>query len=61
MINEVLDLSKVEAGKIEIYAQEIPVKEILGYLDSTFRPVAQQKGLELRLIDLEDRLPVRGG
>ena len=57
LINEVLDLSKVEAGKIEIYAQDIPVKEILGYLDSTFRPVAQQKGLELRL-DIETDVPV---
>ncbi|MEA2746911.1 MAG: hypothetical protein QOI41_1054, partial [Myxococcales bacterium] len=55
--NEVLDLSKVEAGKIEIYAQDVPVQEILKYLDQTFRPVAQQKGLELTL-DVEPDVPV---
>jgi HAMP domain-containing protein/signal transduction histidine kinase len=57
LINEVLDLSKVEAGKIEIYAQDVPVQEILKYLDQTFRPVAQQKGLDLTL-DVESDVPV---
>jgi CheY-like chemotaxis protein/signal transduction histidine kinase/HAMP domain-containing protein len=57
LINEVLDLSKVEAGKIEIYAQDVPVHEILKYLDQTFRPVAQQKGLDLTL-DVESGVPV---
>ena len=57
LINEVLDLSKVEAGKIEIYAQDVPVHEILKYLDQTFRPVAQQKGLDLKL-DVEADVPV---
>ena len=57
LINEVLDLSKVEAGKIEIYAQDVPVQEILKYLDQTFRPVAQQKGLDLKL-DVEPDVPV---
>ena len=57
LINEVLDLSKVEAGKIEIYAQDVPVQEILRYLDQTFRPVAQQKGLDLKL-DVESDVPV---
>jgi CheY-like chemotaxis protein/signal transduction histidine kinase/HAMP domain-containing protein len=57
LINEVLDLSKVEAGKIEIYAQDVPVQDILKYLDQTFRPVAQQKGLELEL-EVEPEVPV---
>jgi CheY-like chemotaxis protein/signal transduction histidine kinase/HAMP domain-containing protein len=57
LINEVLDLSKVEAGKIEIYAQDVPIQELLGYLDQTFRPVAQQKSLDLRL-DVEADVPV---
>ncbi len=57
LINEVLDLSKVEAGKIEIYAQDIPVQEILKVIDQTFGPVAQQKGLELKL-EVDPEVPV---
>jgi CheY-like chemotaxis protein len=57
LINEVLDLSKVEAGKIEIYAQDVPVQDILSYLDQTFRPVAQQKNVEL-LLEVDPEVPV---
>src|SRR5204862_308621 len=57
LINEVLDLSKVEAGKIEIYPQDVPVADILKVLDQTFRPVAQQKGLEL-VLDVDPEVPV---
>ena len=52
-----LDLSKVEAGKIEIYPQDVPIAQILGYLDQTFRPVAQHKSLELEL-RVEEDVPV---
>ena len=56
LINEVLDLSKVEAGKIEIFPTDLPVGEITKYLDQTFRPMAQQKGLELE-IEVESDVP----
>jgi HAMP domain-containing protein/CheY-like chemotaxis protein/signal transduction histidine kinase len=49
LINEVLDLSKVEAGKIEIYPSDVSLTEVEGYLERSFRPVAQQKGLEFTL------------
>ncbi len=57
LINEVLDLSKVEAGKIEIYAQDIPVQEILKVIDQTFGPVAQQKALDLKL-EVDPEVPI---
>jgi len=56
LINEVLDLSKVEAGKIEIYATDVPVPDILKYLEQTFKPVAQQKGLDL-VLEVEQDVP----
>ena len=46
LINEVLDLSKVEAGKIEIYVSDVQMNDIEDYLERSFRPMAQQKGLE---------------
>jgi HAMP domain-containing protein/signal transduction histidine kinase/DNA-binding response OmpR family regulator len=46
LINDVLDLSKVEAGKMEVHATHVSVAEIQDYVERTFVPVAQEKGLE---------------
>jgi len=53
LINDVLDLSKVEAGKMEVSASDVPVEEITGALDRGFRAIAEQKGLEFT-IDVQD-------
>jgi CheY-like chemotaxis protein/HAMP domain-containing protein len=45
LINDVLDLSKVEAGKMEVNAAETPVPELTGSLERSFRALAEQKGL----------------
>jgi signal transduction histidine kinase/HAMP domain-containing protein len=45
LINEVLDLSKVEAGKMETDPREIGILEVVGFVQRSFRPLAEQKGL----------------
>jgi len=46
LINQILDLSKVEAGRIETHPQPYPVEELRAFAERTFRPVALQRGLE---------------
>ncbi len=46
LINQILDLSKVEAGRIETHLQPYPLQEVQDFVERTFRPVALQKGLE---------------
>jgi len=49
LINEILDLSKVEAGRMEVYPSHISLQEIAEAVERNFRPLAQQKGLEFRV------------
>src|SRR5688572_711657 len=49
LINDILDLSKVEAGKMEIAATEVPLTEIENFVKRTFKPVAEQKGLDFTI------------
>ncbi|HLY94280.1 MAG TPA: response regulator, partial [Gaiellaceae bacterium] len=47
LINDILDLSKVEAGKMDVRAAEVRLSDIRDYVERTFRPLASDKGLEL--------------
>jgi signal transduction histidine kinase/HAMP domain-containing protein len=47
LINEILDLSKIEAGKMQLSMDEILLIELRDDLDKSFRPLAEKKGLTL--------------
>ena len=56
LIDDILDLSKVEAGKIEIMTDEVNVTEIPQLMKLMFDPVADKKGLDFEVI-LEPNVP----
>lgn len=49
MIDEILDLSKVDAGKMELNYEEIPMTDLKSFVKQNFAPQAVKKGLSLRL------------
>ncbi|MFD8351334.1 HAMP domain-containing protein [Streptomyces coelicoflavus] len=46
LINDILDLSKVEAGKMDVSPERVPLGRLIEYVEATFRPMTSQKGLE---------------
>ncbi|HEX2718788.1 MAG TPA: HAMP domain-containing protein, partial [Gemmatimonadaceae bacterium] len=49
LINDILDLSKVEAGKMEVNPSEIAMHDIRDFVERTFKPMADQKTLGFRV------------
>jgi PAS domain S-box-containing protein len=48
LINGILDLAKVEAGKIDLHLEEVTLQDLLGAVVDTLRPQAEAKGLALQ-------------
>ncbi len=49
IINDLLDLSKIEAGEFEIHEISYPLVQITNVIESTCQPIAKEKGLEWSL------------
>nr|WP_202551702.1 HAMP domain-containing protein [Streptomyces sp. SID8352] len=47
LINDILDLSKVEAGKMDVSLTRIALVQLVDYVEATFRPLTAEKGLDL--------------
>ncbi|QNK67537.1 response regulator [Variovorax sp. PAMC26660] len=49
LINDILDISKVEAGKLDVVPEDVALDKLAQSLEGTFRPLAMQKNLGFRL------------
>ena len=56
LINDILDIAKVEAGKLEMRPESTPLERLVEGLKGMFEPLAQHKGLEFR-VELHQPLP----
>ncbi len=56
LINDILDLEKVEAGKMDIHPQVLRMETLVEYVEATFRPMAVDKGLTFQ-VDVAPDVP----
>jgi len=54
LINDILDLAKVEAGKMETNLSDVSMTDIRDFVERTFRPVAEQKRVDFEITVASD-------
>lgn len=56
LINDILDISKVEAGKLELMPEDLPIRRTVEGMGRTFEPLAKQKNLRFT-VTVEPNVP----
>jgi HAMP domain-containing protein/signal transduction histidine kinase/CheY-like chemotaxis protein len=56
LINDILDLSKIESGFISANISSVPIGEIASFVETTFKPISEARNLRFQ-IDMEAELP----
>src|SRR5690606_16168826 len=56
LINDILDLSKIESGTVTIDVTDVPLEGLKSYVERNFRQIAADKGLDFT-VELDPRLP----
>ena len=51
LINDVLDISKIDSGKIELHPEPYPYDEYIACIRSIFEPLCQEHGQTFRILD----------
>ncbi|MER6971743.1 HAMP domain-containing protein [Nocardioides sp. NPDC000445] len=56
LINDILDLSKVEAGKMDVHVTDVAVTSVVEYVEATFRPLTAEKDLDF-IVSVDPDVP----
>ena len=59
LINDILDLAKIESGKLELHEEEIYVRDVMFEVRAALQTMADQKGLRMETSIPPTRIPVR--
>jgi len=51
LINDILDLSKIEAGQMELRLQTVSIEEVVSQVAATVEPLAAQKQIQFKIVD----------
>jgi CheY-like chemotaxis protein/HAMP domain-containing protein len=58
LINDILDLSKVESGKVELQPEKLNLFFVLSQVIESVQPLARQKNVELRCDSCNDKIEI---
>jgi hypothetical protein len=56
LINDILDLAKIESGTVSVEVADLRLVDLKDYIERTFQPIAEHKKLDLRVV-VEAGLP----
>jgi PAS domain S-box-containing protein len=59
LINDILDLSRIEAGRLELVPEDLSVRDVARHAADTVRPLAEQRGLDMTTEIADDCTTVR--
>jgi signal transduction histidine kinase len=57
LVNDILDLAKIEAGKMPVHVEPVDIAELIRELSQTIEPMVRRKNLEYR-VELEAEMPL---
>ncbi|HEY5661165.1 MAG TPA: HAMP domain-containing protein [Gaiellaceae bacterium] len=49
LINDILDLSKVEAGRMDVNVGDVKLSDLRDFVERSFRPISEDKGLDFEI------------
>src|SRR2546421_9477308 len=57
MINDILDLAKIESGKMEVRTEDFSIRDVCEALTNLARPIAERKNIDLEC-RLDEAIPL---
>lgn len=59
LINDLLDLAKIESGKVELYFEPVICQNILEEVSVTLRPMAEEKKLQFQTVSPPEEITIQ--
>jgi len=59
LINNILDISKIESGKVELKVVNVPLKQVIDQINTMIKPMYEKKKLKFEIPDIANETVIR--